>query len=139
MVHSEGPLRRIFFSVITILGIFMISALAAGRSKANAAMDAPRLFRGADLVLLNGKIWTGDPASKAGSRKSFGPLIEAVAISNGRFLAGGTNEEIKNYIGKETQVIDLDGRLAIPGFIDDHVHFMQGGFQLLTVDLKDAH
>jgi len=131
-------LRRIFFSVITILGIFMISALAAGRSKANAAMDAPRLFRGADLVLLNGKIWTGDPASKAGSRKSFGPLIEAVAISNGRFLAGGTNEEIKNYIGKETQVIDLNGRLAVPGFIDDHVHFMQGGFQLLTVDLKDA-
>lgn len=116
----------------------MISALAAGRTKAIVAMDAPRLFRGADLVLLNGKIWTGDPASKAGSRESFGPLIEAVAISNGRFLDGGSSEEIKTYIGKKTQVIDLDGRLAVPGFIDDHVHFMQGGFQLLTVDLKDA-
>ncbi len=131
-------MRRILLSIITILGIFMVSAWAAGRSKAIVAIDTTRLLRGADLVLVNGKIWTGEPESKAGSRKSFGPRIEAVAISNGRFLAGGTNEEIKTYIGDETQVIDLGGRAAVPGFIDDHVHFMQGGFQLLAVDLKDA-
>ena len=131
-------MRRILLSLLSILGLFMVSAWAAGRSKVNAAGEPSRLLRGADLVLLNGKIWTGDPASKAESRESFGPRVEAVAISNGRFLAGGTSNEIKSYISDGTQVIDLGGRAAVPGFIDDHVHFMQGSFQLLEVDLKDA-
>jgi hypothetical protein len=96
------------------------------------------LVRGADLVLLNGKIWTGEAASQADARRSFGPRVEAVAIANGRFLAGGTNDEMKAFVAPNTQVIDLKGSLALPGFIDDHAHFMDGGFQLLSVDLKDA-
>src|SRR4029077_2816747 len=88
--------------------------------------------------LLNGNIWTGEPARNATSQESFGPRIEAVAIAGRRFLAAGTNQEIKAYIGANTQVLDLSGRLAVPGFIDSHVHFLQGGFQLLEVDMKDA-
>lgn len=132
-------MHRILLSIVSMLGIFMVSAQDAGRSNAIAANDIPRLSRGVDLVLVNGKIWTGEPVSKGGARQNFGPRIEAVAISNRRFFAGGTDEEIRNYIGKQTQVIDLGGRAAVPGFIDDHVHFMDGSFQLLTVDLKDAH
>jgi len=90
------------------------------------------LPRGADLILRDGRFWTGGPPGAAA------PKAEAVAIANGRFLALGSNDEIKAYVGPNTQIIDLGGRLAIPGFIDDHVHFLDGGFQLLEVDLKDA-
>ncbi len=99
---------------------------------------APGSIRGADLVLLHGKIWTGDPATKPGLQASFGPEIEAVAIAGGRFLAGGTSDEVRAYVGESTQVIDLEGRRAVPGFIDSHVHFLGGGFQLLQIELKDA-
>ncbi|HKS43088.1 MAG TPA: amidohydrolase family protein [Blastocatellia bacterium] len=83
----------------------------------------------ADLVLTNGRIWTGDKAR---------PWVEAVAALNGRIIATGSGDEIKKLAGTETRVIDLQGRLALPGFIDDHTHFMSGGFQLLSVDLRDA-
>jgi hypothetical protein len=66
-------------------------------------------------------------------------MVEAVAIANGRILAVGSDEEIRAYKGLNTQVIDLRGRLVVPGLADSHVHFIGGGFQLLEVDLKDAH
>jgi hypothetical protein len=61
-----------------------------------------------------------------------------VAITNGRILAVGSDVEIQAYAGRNTKVVDLKKRLAVPGLIDSHAHFIQGGFQLLTVDLKDA-
>jgi predicted amidohydrolase YtcJ len=91
--------------------------------------------RGADLVLLHGKIWTGEPA---GTRNVAAKFAEAVAIANGRILAVGSNPEIQSYIGGNSKVVDLKGRLAVPGLIDSHAHFIGGGFQLLSVDLKDA-
>jgi predicted amidohydrolase YtcJ len=50
----------------------------------------------------------------------------------------GANAEIQKLVSSSTRVIDLHGKLALPGFIDDHTHFMYGGFQLLSVDLRDA-
>ncbi|MGO8787831.1 MAG: amidohydrolase [Terriglobia bacterium] len=93
---------------------------------------------GADLVLLHGKIWTGEHASPAGSNSAPERFAEAVAIANGRILAVGSDAEIQVYIGRNSKVVDLKGRLAVPGLIDSHAHFVQGGFQLLSVDLKDA-
>ena len=92
-------------------------------------------LRGADLVLLHGKIWTGEPA---GAKEGAARFAEAVAIANGRILAVGSNAEIHAYTGQNTRVVDLKGRLAVPGLIDSHAHFIDGGFQLLSVDLKDA-
>src|SRR5579862_3277646 len=92
-----------------------------------------------DLVLMHGKIWTGEPASAPGAKPGPAKFAEALAIANGRFLAVGTSSEIQSYIGRNTKVIDLKGRLAVPGLIDSHAHFIYGGFQLLSVDLKDAH
>lgn len=135
MLRLVNHLHRI---LIPILGFVMASTGITGRPDPPAARESSRLVRGAEVVLLNGNIWTGDLTMKPGSSASFGPHIQAVAISNGRFLAGGTHDEIKAYVDGHTKVIDLGGRLAIPGFIDDHAHFMSGGFQLLTVDLKDA-
>ena len=88
--------------------------------------------RGADLILLHGKVWTGESA--AGAAKT----AEAVAIANGRILAVGSDEEMRAYQGPNTTVIDLKGRLVVPGLTDSHAHFIPGGFQLLSVDLKDA-
>jgi predicted amidohydrolase YtcJ len=83
----------------------------------------------ADLVLTNGRIWTGDTAR---------PWAAAVAARGERLIAVGTNDDIKKLAGAQTRVIDLQGKLALPGFIDDHTHFISGGFQLLSVDLRDA-
>ncbi|PIU45503.1 MAG: amidohydrolase [Ignavibacteriales bacterium CG07_land_8_20_14_0_80_59_12] len=83
----------------------------------------------ADIVFVNGKIWTVD-ASK--------PEAEAVAVLCGRILHVGTNDEIRRHVGPGTNVIDLQGKRMLPGFIDNHTHFMTGGFQLLGVDLRDA-
>ena len=57
---------------------------------------------------------------------------------DGQVLAVGTTGQIRAYVGPNTQVIDLQGRLAVPGFIDAHVHFLKGGLRALQVDLKDA-
>ncbi len=92
------------------------------------------MTHGADVILLHGKVWTGEPAPGSSAKR----IVEAVAIANGRILAVGSDEEIRAYQGPNTTVIDLKGRLAVPGLTDSHAHFIQGGFQLLSVDLKDA-
>jgi len=96
------------------------------------------LPHGADLVLLHGNIWTGEPVATTGETSAATRIVEAVAIANGRILAVGSDEEIRAYNGLNTEVVDLRGRLVVPGLADSHAHFIQGGFQLLTVDLKDA-
>jgi len=83
----------------------------------------------ADLVLQGGVVWTGVPGA---------PLAEAVAIRDGRIQAVGATEEMTTLVGEGTQVLDLAGRIAVPGFIDSHTHFIPGGFQLSSVDLRDA-
>ncbi len=69
-----------------------------------------------------------------------GPPIPAaaVAVRDGRVFAVGPERAIREIAGRETQVVELDGRLLLPGFIDAHVHFLTGGFQLGQVDLLGA-
>jgi predicted amidohydrolase YtcJ len=93
------------------------------------------ISQGTDLVLLHGKIWTGEPV---GAKNTAAKFTQAVAIANGHILAVGSNAEIQSFAGRNTKVVDLKGRLALPGLIDSHAHFIGGGFQLLSVDLKDA-
>ncbi len=87
----------------------------------------PRLY--ADLVLMNGKVWTVDADT---------PTAQAVAVRGDRILAVGSDADIKPLIGAHTRSIDLQGRLLLPGFIDGHTHFISGGFQLLGIDLRSA-
>ncbi len=90
-----------------------------------------------ELVIMNGKIWTGQRPAPGG-KAAPGVLVEAVSVSGGRILAVGSNAQIKANIGRNTRVIDLRGAMAMPGFIDSHVHFVFGGLQASQVDLKDA-
>jgi predicted amidohydrolase YtcJ len=94
-----------------------------------ASLEGAPAPRPADLVLRNGRVVTVDPAK---------PEAQAVAIVGDRIAAVGTSEEISRQIGPKTQVIDLGGKLAIPGFIDSHGHFMGLGQSKLILDLTKA-
>jgi hypothetical protein len=83
----------------------------------------------ADKILVNGKIWTGNSGK---------PWVEAVAFQGNRILAVGANKAIRKMAGSETETIDLKGEFALPGFIDSHVHFLNGGFSLMSIQLRDA-
>jgi predicted amidohydrolase YtcJ len=83
----------------------------------------------ADLILIRGKIWTVNPAQ---------PEAEAVAITVNHIAAVGSTDDIRRWAGPSTQVIDLAGRLVVPGFNDAHVHFYTGGTHLSQVQLRDA-
>ena len=83
----------------------------------------------ATLVLRNGKVVTVDAKV---------PEAQAIAIRGDRIAAVGSNESIQGFIGPSTQVIDLNGQLAIPGLIESHGHFMGFGQSKLTLDLMDV-
>jgi predicted amidohydrolase YtcJ len=83
----------------------------------------------ADLVLTNGKIVTVDPAH---------PEAEALAVRDGLVMAVGTSAEMEAFVGSGTQVVDLDGRLAIPGFIEGHGHYTSLGQAKMILDLNNV-
>jgi hypothetical protein len=83
----------------------------------------------ADLVLVNGKVWTVDPQQ---------PEAQAIAVWNGQILKVGSDEEVKKLVGANTKVIDVGGKRVMPGFTDSHLHFLGGGLQLARVELKDC-
>jgi predicted amidohydrolase YtcJ len=85
--------------------------------------------RAADLVVLNAKIRTMDPAQ---------PRAEAIAVGGNKIVAVGTNRKIRALIGKQTKTIDAGGKLLLPGFNDAHVHFTGIGNRFFSIDLRDA-
>lgn len=94
-----------------------------------AGLGAAAAQPAADLVLLNGKIWTANERQ---------PRAEAVASIGSRIVAAGASADIRKWVGPATRVIDLRGRLVTPGFNDAHVHFFSGGAGLSGVKLRDA-
>jgi hypothetical protein len=93
------------------------------------AVGAQELRPPADLIITNAKVWTVDPAK---------PRAEAVAVVGDRIAAVGSAAEIKKWAGPQTKTLDAKGGSVLPGFIDSHVHFATGGFDLAGVQLKDA-
>ncbi len=83
----------------------------------------------ADLVLSNGKIVTGDDVVAE---------AEAVAVRGDRIIAVGRNADINRYVGPTTEVLELEGNLAIPGFIEGHGHFLGIGDQKLQLNFMDV-
>ena len=83
----------------------------------------------ADLVLRNGKIVTLDPAA---------PQVQAVAITAGKVVAAGSDAQMARHIQPATKVIDLAGRLAIPGFIEGHGHFTGIGQMKMNLNLREV-
>ncbi len=104
--------------------IFLLTLLAT------VGCAPPPAEEPADLVLTNGKIVTVDENV---------PEAEAVAIRGDRIVAVGSAREVEAYVGSETELIDLEGRLAIPGFIEGHGHFMSLGNSRLILDLTQVN
>jgi predicted amidohydrolase YtcJ len=105
----EDAMKRAWFVIVAI------SLLAC------APAEKP-----ADLVLMGGRIVTMDDGY---------PEATALAARDGRLVAVGTEREVDRFIGKNTEVIDLGGALAVPGLIEGHAHFLSLGRAKMQLDL----
>ena len=110
--------RTILFLIIAVLLMTM-----GFQSRSDKQLVSPT------LIIFNASVHTMDTAR---------PTAQALAINGNRIIAVGANNEIQRLAGKSTSVIDARGQLVLPGFNDAHVHFMSGGFQLASVDLRNA-
>jgi predicted amidohydrolase YtcJ len=82
----------------------------------------------ADLVITNANIHTMSSKARASS----------IAVIGNKIVAVGSDADTKSLIGPKTKVIDAKGKLVVPGFNDAHVHFLETGVQLSSVDLRSA-
>ncbi|HKT59233.1 MAG TPA: amidohydrolase, partial [Gemmatimonadales bacterium] len=80
-------------------------------------------------LVVYGRVWTGDSAR---------PWAEAVAASGDSIVAVGDSASIARLVGPETRVLANRAAMVTPGFMDGHLHFTDGGFQLASVDLRPA-
>ncbi|MDQ3426314.1 MAG: amidohydrolase [Gemmatimonadota bacterium] len=112
------PLRpvRARLQLAALAGVFACSAAPADSA-------AP-----VDLVVY-GRVWTGDSAR---------PWARAVAVAGDAIRAVGDSAEIARLAGPRTRVLSNGGAMVVPGFMDAHTHFLSGGFQLASVELRDA-
>jgi len=84
----------------------------------------------ADLLFVNGAVYTVDAARR---------WAEAVAVRDGRIVALGTSDDLVELRGSSTEVVDLGGRMLVPGFQDAHVHPINAGLEQLRCDLSQDH
>jgi len=106
----------------------LIAALPSLFILAACASSEPSTRSEPTLTIVNAVVWTGDPSR---------PEAEAVAIAGDRIVRVGTNDDIRAIAG-DAEVIDAGGQFLMPGFIDSHVHFLEGGARLASVQLRDA-
>jgi len=108
---------------------FALMLLAWGFVPQSHAQQTHSRQAAATLVLRHGAIHTMDAVH---------PHATALAVVGDRIVAVGTDAEVAPWIGPRTKVLNAGGKLVLPGFNDGHVHFVQGAFQLSSVDLRDA-
>ncbi|PYP66925.1 MAG: amidohydrolase [Gemmatimonadetes bacterium] len=116
ILHAGSPVPTLRLHLAALCAAFVANTASAQQSRA-------------DLVLLHGDLFTVD---------SQHPRAQAVAVRGDRIAAVGSDAEIQGWVGPRTRVIDLRGRLAIPGFIDGHGHYTALGESKLVLDLTKA-
>lgn len=104
--------------------LFFFACLFMGISCQN-----PTDSKGVSVAVVNARIWTGNTTQ---------PWAEALAVSGDSLVFVGDTEGCKKLITDKTQVIDAKGQMVVPGFIDSHVHLLDGGYSILAVQLRDA-
>ena len=117
---SHAALRG---SIILLAAAFAV----VGCARKPVDMAGPKKSSVADLALRNGAIYTVDGARS---------WAETIAIDDGRIVYVGTDAGAKDWIGPKTRVIDLKGRMVVPGFYDVHVHPIWGGVEANACDLN---
>src|SRR5262249_54845768 len=134
LAPAAAMLSPAFVLLSLALGPAASSAVAAPAASAPSptkpsTVPAASARPAADLILIKGRVFTGDPAK---------PEAEAIAVLGDRIVAVGTGAEIEAWRGPKTRVIDAAYRRVLPGFNDAHVHFIAGGMDLDNVDLKNT-
>jgi predicted amidohydrolase YtcJ len=111
------PLRVVLQSLLLLLCV-----TSFGRAQG-------RIVEPADLIVVHGRVYTENPRQ---------PWAQAVAIQHGKIVAVGDDPEIERMRGTGTKVINAGGKLVLPGFVDCHIHFIDGAFSLGRVNLEGA-
>ena len=88
-----------------------------------ATDDAPA------TIIVQGRIWTANAHHR---------WADAIALRDDKIVAVGSREEVQKYRGDKTQVIDAGDGMVVPGLIDSHIHLIDGGLRLASVQLRDA-
>lgn len=109
--------------IITVLCVTLL--MSCSEQNSNQSNDAP--MNVADMVITNGNVVTVEQDQ---------PNVEAIAIVGDKIAAVGTTDEIAAWIGDNTEVIDLDGKTAIPGFIEGHGHYTSYGDSFYRLELR---
>ena len=110
-------LRLVLQTLALLLGASLLS-------QAQSANTFP-----ADTIVLHGRVYTENEKQ---------PWAQAVAIRGAKIIAVGSDAEIEKLRNAGTKVIDAAGRLALPGFVDSHIHFLDGSLSLGRVNLEGA-
>jgi hypothetical protein len=110
--------KKIAFAATAVLALAMLVASCGGSNELPA-----------DTVLRNGQVMTIDASNS---------VQQAVAVRDGKIVYVGTNAGATDWVGPNTKVIDLGGRMLMPGFVDAHLHSLAGGRALLMCDLAYA-
>lgn len=108
-------MKKVFLLTVAILAVVAVSC------------DNSKLQ--SDMIIKNARIWTGNSEQ---------PYAEAMAVSGDTIVAIGSSREVMRYKSGADTIIDLGGRFVAPGFIDSHLHLLQGGSNLASVQLRDA-
>ncbi|MFZ6750122.1 amidohydrolase [Undibacterium sp. Ren11W] len=109
------------FAGASILVLGLVGCMSGG--------DGAAIIKPAAIVLRGGKVMTMDANNRT---------AQAVAVNGNRIVAVGTDEEIARYIGPNTQVINLNGKTLLPGFIDTHIHPVSGAERLAQCSVDGA-
>jgi predicted amidohydrolase YtcJ len=104
--------------VLIVLGLILIS-VAPARQQTTPA----------DLILKNGAVYTANDQA---------PTAQAVAVKGDRIVFVGSNAEAQKYAGKDTRLVDLQGKTVLPGFTDSHQHLSGVGFREMTLNLEGS-
>ena len=108
-----------FISMWLVAAVLALSVLAGAQASVQPA----------DLIVTNARIYTVNPQQK---------WAEALAVRGDQIVAVGDRKTIESLRGPSTRLIDAGQRLLLPGFVDCHIHFMEGALGLTRVDLNEA-
>jgi len=124
-MHKNTPT----FLTLTIVTLVLAACSKESQQASEPEVQPEASVAAADLVLRGGKVATADPATGN---------VQAIAVNGYQITAVGSDEEMSAYIGPETEVVELNGRFVMPGFIEGHGHFLSLGRAKQILDLQDV-
>ena len=124
-MHKNTPT----FLTLTIVTLVLAACGKESQQASEPEVQPEASVAAADLVLRGGKVATADPATGN---------VQAIAVNGYQITAVGSDEEMSAYIGPETEVVELNGRFVMPGFIEGHGHFLSLGRAKQILDLQDV-